>query len=114
MGPLALLLGLLSAEAAVGVGAYLLAYALFLDNDSWRNRFVSLAPYGIVPFAWWVVYNSLGYGTKGSGFYLDPVNETWRYLWSAIERSPILLLGQWGFPFANIYALLPSADAQSL
>jgi hypothetical protein len=53
----------------------------------------------------------LGYGTWGSGFYIDPGNEPLRFLGAALERAPILLLGQWGFPPSIIYVFLSSGSA---
>src|SRR5690606_2516055 len=53
---LCLCVGLLCAEAAVSVGGYLAAYALFLDRGPLLRRFLRLAPYGIVVVVWQVVY----------------------------------------------------------
>ena len=106
LAPLCLLLSLLSAEAGVGTGAYLLAYALFLDRGSWRQRLVSLLPYAAVAVVWRVAYQWLGYGVWGSGFYVDPVGEPLRFAKGALERSPVLLLGQWSIPEPGAYAIL--------
>ena len=90
-----LVLALLSAEAGVAIGAYLLAYAFFLDHGTWRQRFGSLVPYAAVVGVWRFVYQYLGYGAWGSGFYIDPVREPGRFAAAVLERGPILLLGQW-------------------
>ena len=45
LAPLLLALGLLAGEGAVAIGAYLFAYALFIDPGSTRQRALSLAPY---------------------------------------------------------------------
>jgi hypothetical protein len=45
LGPLALLLGLLSNEGAVAACTYLFAYALFIDKGTPRKRALSLAPH---------------------------------------------------------------------
>jgi hypothetical protein len=90
-----LVLALLSAEAAVAIGAYLFAYAVFLDHGMWRHRLGSLIPYGAVVGIWRLVYQSLGYTVWGSGFYVDPGREPVRFAAAVLERGPILLLGQW-------------------
>jgi hypothetical protein len=91
----ALTLSLFSAEAGLGTVAYLVAYALFLDRDRWSGRIASLIPAVLLVVAWRVVYQGLGYGTWGSGFYLDPVGEPARYAGAVLELGPILLFGQW-------------------
>ena len=103
---LSLLLALLSAEAGVGTLAYLAAYALFLEEGSWKQRLASLIPYGIVAVAWRGVYQYLGYGAWASGFYIDPVREPVRFLGAIVERGPVLLLGQWLVPDPGAYAFL--------
>lgn len=90
-----LALALLSAEAGVAIGAYLLAYAFFLDHGTWRQRFGSLIPYAAVVGVWRFIYQYLGYGAWGSGFYVDPAREPRRFVAAVLERGPILLLGQW-------------------
>jgi hypothetical protein len=98
IAPLALLLGLLAGEIALAAGGYLLAYALFLDKDTWSRRFVSLVPSGVASAAWWVAYRSLGYGAAGSGVYIDPGANPIEFTASLVERLPVLLFGQWVFP----------------
>ena len=51
LAPGLLLLALLSAEAAIAVLAYWLAYAVFLDRGTWRGRLLSLLRGGFVRFA---------------------------------------------------------------
>ncbi|MGQ0736318.1 MAG: hypothetical protein ACT4QD_22020 [Acidobacteriota bacterium] len=56
LAPLSLLIALLSNEGAVAVGAYLLAYACFLDPGSRRARAFSLVPAAVVVLAWRTLY----------------------------------------------------------
>ena len=107
VGPLCLLLGLLSAEAAVAIGAYLLAYEIFLVHGGIRRKITGLIPYAIVGISWLILYYGSGFGTYGSGYYLDPGQETLLFLKALVERIPILLFGQWFFPGADIYGILP-------
>lgn len=105
-GPFLLALALLSAEAGVAVGAYLAAYALFIDRSPWRQRIASLLPYLAVVVVWRLVYQSLGYGSWGSGFYVDPGQEPLRFARLALERVPLLLLGQWAGADPGLYTAL--------
>ncbi len=107
MGPFFLLIGLLSGEAAVGICGYFFAYALFVDDCSYSKKIMSILPYIIVTLAWWFIYKNLGFGTWGSGTYIDPGQEPLFYISALVKRAPILLLGQWAMPPALIYNLLP-------
>jgi hypothetical protein len=86
-------LGLLSAEAGLAAMAYLVAYALFMDGDrGWRNRAMSLLPYLVTVVIWRHQYNVWGYGSAGSGGYIDPGHDTWRFAEAMALRLPTLLL----------------------
>ncbi len=98
VAPVALLLGLLSGEIALAAGGYLLAYAFFVDNDTWSRRLASLIPGGVVGAAWWVAYRSLGYGASGSGVYIDPGANPVAFAHAVIERAPMLFSGLWALP----------------
>lgn len=74
-------LSLLSNEAGVSTFAFLLAYALTLDNASWPKRLLSLLPAVLTIIAWRIVYQSLGYGVAGIGAgYIDPGQEPIKFL----------------------------------
>lgn len=103
LAPLALALGLLSGEAALSAIAYLVAYALFLDDRAPRERLKSLGPYLVVSLMWAVVYKVRGYGSAGSGFYVDPVGEPLAFALAIIKRLPMLLLGQLGLPPVDLW-----------
>ena len=94
--PFTLLLSLLSTEAGIATFAYLFAYALIIDRGGKMRRVASLIPSFIVIVGWRIIYNSLGYGARGSGFIIDPGREPIRYLKAVVERAPALLAGQWG------------------
>ena len=100
-----LALGLLSAEAAVALLAYLLAYALILDRGDWWQRLRSLLPALSVTLIWRLSYRALGYGAFGTS-YIDPGTEPLRFIAAIVERGPVLLLGQWALPPAELYPLL--------
>ncbi len=106
LGPFCLTLSLLAAEFALATCAYLLSYALFLDNGRARARVVSLSPYGPIVAAWAVVYRALGFGTTGSGMYTTPFNDPAGFAAKVLERLPILLGGQWGILIEDYYSIL--------
>lgn len=103
-------LSLLSSEAGITTLIYIFAYALVLDNGTWRKRAQSLAPYVIIVVMWRIIYNILGHGTYGNEYYLDPVREPLHYMLAVFQRGPILLLGQLGgIPSIIFYYLSDSA-----
>lgn len=104
-------LSLLSGEAGVATGAYLLAHAIYLDpSPSWAGRLRALAPHAVVGVAWIAAYKLLGYGARGSVMYIDPASEPLEYLRAAAVRAPILLNGAWSAPAATLFVLI-SRDA---
>jgi hypothetical protein len=98
LAPAALILALLGGEIALATGAYLIAYALFLDRGRWRDRFFSLLPCGMAADGWAVTYRALGFGARGSAVYIDPAGDPWLFPRAAFERGPLLLMGQWLVP----------------
>jgi hypothetical protein len=106
LASLSLALSLLSAEAGLATTAYLGAYALCVDRGKWYRRFGSLVPYIVLVLIWRLVYQYLGYGAWGSGFYIDPVREPLRFAAAVLERGPVLLMSQWALPDPGIYAIL--------
>lgn len=107
LGPALLAVGLLAGEAALSGGAYLLAYALFLDQSSRRSRLLSLLGYAGVIVAWHIVYRHLGYGASGSGVYIDPASQPLVFLRASLTRLPILLLGTFGLPWSDGWEMYP-------
>lgn len=98
LAPVALVLGLLGGEMALAGGAYLLAYALFLDEAPWGARLASLLPAGLAGAAWALAYRGLGFGATGSAMYVDPVASPLEFARAVVERGPLLLFGQWALP----------------
>jgi hypothetical protein len=102
--PFLLLLSLLGSESGVATGAYLFAYEVFLGSGTWKRRAACLAPAAAVVVGWRAVYTLLGYGVLDSGLYTDPISDPLRYLSGVLERGPILLYGQLGFPPSEVYS----------
>jgi hypothetical protein len=110
LGPLLFGAGLLAGEGEVGVLGYLAAYALFLDGGDARARLRSLAPYLVLLVGWHALYQHLGYGTAGSGFYADPAREPLRFVATVLERGPVLLFSQWWPWPAELYSVVPVGE----
>ncbi len=51
----------------------------------------------------------LGHGALNIGLYVDPGREPLRFAVAVVERGPLLLLGQWGWPPAALYNILSDA-----
>ena len=88
-------LALCSGESALATLAYLLAYALFIDRDKGRKAFTALWPCALVFIIWAGIYKTFGFGTYGSGSYLDPLASPGAFMAALIVRVPLLLMGQW-------------------
>ncbi|MHC4691715.1 MAG: hypothetical protein ACYS67_03155, partial [Planctomycetota bacterium] len=73
LGPILLVLSLLSAEAGIATCAYLGAYALCIDRDRFVRRFTALIPYAAVVIIWRIFWTYLGYGVAHVGCYVDPL-----------------------------------------
>jgi hypothetical protein len=89
---LTLILGLLSAEAAIATVGYLAAYALIYEKGTWPRRLLALLPFLVIVVAWRVTYTHMGYGSSGSGAYIDPGASLTRFGLALLMRLPTLLL----------------------
>ncbi len=105
LSPLLLAPALLAGEAALAITAYLAAHALWLDRAPIRQRLLALAPHAAVVIVWRLVYQALGYGVAGSGVYIDPGADPVGFAFAALERIPLLLLGQLALPWSDLGSL---------
>ncbi len=111
LGPIAFGLALLSGEAALGAAAYLFAYVVWMEQGPWLTRLARLWPYVGLGLIWAVAYGVMGYGTVGSGMYIDPVRSPGAYLLAVIVRLPLLLAAQFALPPADLWMqVAPSAQ----
>lgn len=94
-----LAVGLLSGELAVTAWVWMLLWPR-------ADRVRSLAGPTAVVVGWRLLYRWLGYGTAGSGVYLDPLGDPLGYL-AALPERLVLLLG-------DVLLGLPSAVAMML
>lgn len=113
LAPLCLALGLLGGEMALATGGYLLGYALFVDRGTWRARLATLLPGAVVGLGWALLYRGLGYGTRHSVLYVDPLGSPLEFAGALAERGPILFFGQWALP-ADLHGALSPAARQVL
>lgn len=107
LAPLCFAVGLLGGETALQVTGYLFAYALFLDPDRPLTRLRSLVPYGLIVLAWGIVYKLLGYGARGSGFYVDPIGAPLEFAALVPERLAVYALALFGGVSTDWFDLLP-------
>lgn len=92
---LTLTVDLLSAEAAMGAMGYLMAYALvYEENKPLSARLKALLPFVAIVLAWRLTYTHLGFGSMGSGGYIDPVADPLRFAQTMLLRLPALLVAQ--------------------
>lgn len=106
-------LGLLSSEAAIAAPAYIAAYAIWLDRGGWRRRLGACLPSLLVGVGWAAVYGALGFGARGTA-YVDPLAEPLHFARAVALRGPLLLLGQWALPPAEVAVFLHPAARLSL
>lgn len=95
--PLSLLgygVGLLGAEAAVGILAYVVAYEAFGAEDGRIRRALSLAPAASLALGYFLWYRAAGYGAAHSDMYIDPGAAPLKYLAAAPLRFLQLAGGQ--------------------
>ncbi|MDA8140338.1 MAG: hypothetical protein M0036_16950 [Desulfobacteraceae bacterium] len=107
LGTIFFLLSLLCGEAGLAMGAYLLAYEVFLGPHKLSGKATGIAPYTLVAGTWLILYLRLGYGTFGSGFYSEPGEDPMAFLLALIVRVPVLLNGQWLLPDGAFYQYVP-------
>jgi hypothetical protein len=105
---LCLALALLSGETALGAAAYLAAYAGTIESGGPGRRLGSLLPAGVTLGAWAIYYRLAGFGTRGSGMYLDPLGSPAAFAAAFFRRVSLLLLGQWTPIPAEMAALVPA------
>ncbi len=103
LSPLCLALALSAGELAISTVAFLGSFALTLDRGTLLERVRALIPNAIVSIAWFAVHRMGGFGSEGSGVYIDPFREPIGFLQITTDRAAALLLGQWT-PFPSDWA----------
>lgn len=93
--PVFLAISLGAAEIGAATTAYLASYAFFVERDSWPRRILAQAPCVMVVGLYVVIYAAFGFGSSGSGFYNNPLQDPAGFMSLLWQRIPVLLLGQW-------------------
>lgn len=112
LGPALFGVGMLAGEGTVATLGYVFAHACFVDRGSLGARVRALVPYAVVLAIWAVAYKSLGYGSHGSGIYIEPADDPALFVRTAIERIPVLLLGQLCGPWSDFWLGYPAEVAR--
>lgn len=97
-------LALLGGEYGLPVLAYVFALELLDEKRTWRERVRALWP-ALVPLVTVAVLRPLlGFGIRGSGYYVSPVESPRAYVQGALERIPALV-GDLVFQINSLYWL---------
>jgi hypothetical protein len=104
-----LAVGLTGSEATVSAGAYLFAYALFVDRGPLCRRIAGLLPYLLIVVVWRMVYQHLGYGVAQTMLYTDPVVQPRAFLGDLFHHLPLLFFCQFITTDPSVYNFIPSA-----
>jgi hypothetical protein len=114
LGPLLYGVALLCSDAAVAICGYLGAYGLLAERGGLWKRALGLAPYAAVTVAWLAYYKLGGYGASGSGLYIDPAREPAQFSLAFLERAPLLVLGLFLAPPAEVHSVAPAPVARAM
>jgi hypothetical protein len=108
----AYVLALLASEMGLVTFAYLFAYLLALDGDRWMGRLKRIVPFVLITLVWRLTYTGLGYGSSGTGLYIDPLLSPVEFITQFLTRYPSLLFSAVGLPVADmLLAFSPHAAA---
>jgi hypothetical protein len=107
LAPMALALAFASAEGAIAVAGYLASYMVFVERSPWPDRLRRAAPMLAVIVGWMVLYRVGGWGTAGSGVYLDPGAEPLAFVERAGVRTIVMLVGQLALPWSDFWPAYP-------
>lgn len=79
-------------EYGLSALAYVLAYAVFLDDRPWKARARAVLPVVLPVLVYLGLHRLGGFGAEHSGIYLDPAAEPGAFLGALLDRAPRLLL----------------------
>jgi len=84
---------LLSAEAGLAllIGQHI-GNQVAQGGQPWWPRWRALLPFVLIVVVWRLAYTHLGYGSEGSGAYIDPGADIPRFVQATLIRVPTLLL----------------------
>ncbi|HWB75342.1 MAG TPA: hypothetical protein VG755_10305 [Nannocystaceae bacterium] len=103
-------LALASSEVAVCALGYLIAYTRFVEPGT-RKRWWAIAPYLAVASAWLVTRALLGFGTGGTGLYVEPWSDPLGFAVLMGPRVALLVASVLGVPLMlDPLAFFPGAE----
>ena len=114
LGPVLFGIGLFVSELVVCVCGYVVAFELLAQKGAWSRRLLAAAPYVVITLCWAAWYKAAGFGAAGTDFYLDPGADPLRFLQVFSVRAPLLLMGQFSAPPAELYYELPGMEGSIL
>ncbi len=88
-------LALLSGEYALAFGGYVLAWELTRRSEPIVRRLGGLVPFVAAAVPYLVIRSYLGYGTRGTSFYSDPIHAPLVFLKTAPSRILTLFVDGW-------------------
>lgn len=90
---------LLAAENVVSALPWFLAYAVFMDARRPVLRVAALGSVLATVASWLLLHHALGFGTRGSGAYLDPIFDSRAYFAALPARYGMLVHAQLAAPW---------------
>ncbi len=87
-------LALLSSEGGLALMGYVVAYALFMEPGTKRNKAMSLIPGALIAVGYLVFYFSQHFGTKCNMAYLSPMDNPALSIYTIVTNTLIFSLSQ--------------------
>ena len=101
IAPIALVLGLLASETALGAVVFVLLYELLVPRNTIFNRAMAATPALFLGLVHLATYVTSGYGAHRSGAHLAPFDDPEAFAEATLSRGPALL--------GELYGALPVA-----
>ena len=114
IAPTLLGFSLLSTELGVSTCAFLFSYIVFIEENSFKEKIISLLPYALVVVLWRTFYNLFDYGVVGSGFYIDPLSSPFTFIKAVFQRWPLLFLAQFFGPSSSMFVFFSESVARGI
>lgn len=92
LSPAAFAVGLLGGEVALGAFGYVAVYEA-VHPRPWQERMSGVGPFTVLAVSYLLFHRLAGYGTAGSGIYLDPTGDPAAFLAEAPARLLALASG---------------------
>jgi hypothetical protein len=104
----------LAGESSLSAVGFMAAHALFLDRAPISRRALAFGPQLLALGCWRLLYRAGVHGAHGSGLYVDPASEPFRFARVALSRVPLALTGEFGTPPAETPLFVTASMAQMM